>query len=77
MPIFEYKCIGCGHKFEELVPSSFSGIMNCPSCGSDSSEKLFSAFGFVSKSGGDTTASSVSHGCANCASGNCANCGHH
>jgi len=31
MPIFEYECQGCGHRFEYLVLSS-SPAAECPSC---------------------------------------------
>jgi putative FmdB family regulatory protein len=43
MPIFEYECKACGHRFEELVMSSSQEI-RCPACGSCDVEKLFSAF---------------------------------
>ena len=33
MPIYEYGCKKCGHKFEELVMAG-SGPAKCPKCGS-------------------------------------------
>jgi len=34
MPIFEYKCQGCGTKFEKLVRRSEDAAeLGCPSCG--------------------------------------------
>lgn len=41
MPIFEYRCAGCGHDFELLVLKS-SSPPTCPSCGSAEVERLFS-----------------------------------
>jgi len=38
MPIYEYKCRGCGHKFEELVLGEEE--IKCPKCNSKELEKL-------------------------------------
>ncbi|MBD3235045.1 MAG: zinc ribbon domain-containing protein [candidate division Zixibacteria bacterium] len=73
MPVYEYICTDCSNAFEELVSSSFKGSVGCPKCGSENSERQFSVFGFVSKSGGVTTASSSS-GCSSCSSGHCGSC---
>ena len=40
MPIFEYKCRGCGHEFEALVRKS--DIPACPSCNGTDLERLLS-----------------------------------
>ena len=40
MPIFEYKCRGCGNEFEALVRKS--DTPTCPSCSSTELEKLLS-----------------------------------
>jgi len=42
MPLFEYKCVDCGYKFEELVCGQPQ--VACPACQSVNVEKLFSAF---------------------------------
>jgi putative FmdB family regulatory protein len=42
MPLFEYTCRGCGHRFETLVTASRQAA--CPSCRSTDLEKLFSTF---------------------------------
>jgi putative FmdB family regulatory protein len=49
MPIFEYKCKKCGHKFEKLVFGKEK--IECPQCGSTSLQKLFSTFSISTKSG--------------------------
>jgi putative FmdB family regulatory protein len=43
MPLYEYRCLGCGHEFELLVPSG-SPHAACPSCASESLERMLSTF---------------------------------
>jgi len=43
MPLFEYNCLECNDKFEELVSSNEKTVM-CPKCGSDKTVKQFSTF---------------------------------
>ncbi|MCU0242513.1 MAG: zinc ribbon domain-containing protein [Vicinamibacteria bacterium] len=45
MPLYEYRCPECGHRFELLTTIS-EGHRNqtCPQCGRDGAEKLVSAF---------------------------------
>ncbi len=43
MPIYEYRCLECGAKFEKIV-SLNTHSMNCEKCSSSRVEKLFSAF---------------------------------
>jgi putative FmdB family regulatory protein len=49
VPIFEYRCRGCGTRSELLVLSS-SPTAACPSCGSEDLEKLMSASAVSSSS---------------------------
>ena len=45
MPIYEYKCIECGHKFEDFIQASEKDdIRECPKCGKRSVERLISSF---------------------------------
>jgi len=44
MPIFEYRCEGCGRKFERIVLGAREGKSPCPGCGSKETEKLVSRF---------------------------------
>ena len=46
MPLYEYQCRKCGHRFEELV--RLGDTPNCPACHADSPEKLFSTSAGVS-----------------------------
>ncbi len=56
MPIYEFKCRKCDHKFETLASCSEDGSgINCPECGESKPEKLmsmFSASGTNSKASG-------------------------
>lgn len=42
MPIYEYACSACGHKFEALVRSGTQP--QCPECHSSELDKLLSVF---------------------------------
>ncbi|HEY1909920.1 MAG TPA: zinc ribbon domain-containing protein [Vicinamibacterales bacterium] len=58
MPLFEYECLGCGHRFEHLTRADRTPA--CPSCASDRLQKLMSVFaaqtGGASKSFSDRPA---------------------
>ncbi|MDF0644379.1 MAG: zinc ribbon domain-containing protein [Nitrospira sp.] len=63
MPIFEYVCRDCNHRFELLIQGSMQAA--CPHCRSVKAEKQFSAFGV-----GATESSATSVG-----GGACGSCG--
>ena len=45
MPIYEFRCTQCGHKFEELVFATHDVEgLHCPNCGAKNVNKLMSAF---------------------------------
>jgi len=48
MPLFEYRCEPCGHRFEQLTRAGVAPA--CPTCGSEQLEKQLSVFA-VSVSG--------------------------
>jgi putative FmdB family regulatory protein len=54
MPLFEYTCRGCGHRFEAFVTASRSAA--CPDCGSRELEKQFSTFAARSTGAGGSAA---------------------
>ncbi len=52
MPIYEYRCAGCGHEFELLQRISAPPPDTCESCGEGPLSKLISRTSFVLKGGG-------------------------
>jgi len=51
MPIYEYECPECGHRFEKLVRMNAEPPA-CPECSHAQVRKLVSASGFILKGGG-------------------------
>ena len=43
MPIFEYQCRKCGHRFERLQKSSTQRVRTCPECKARRVERMTSA----------------------------------
>jgi putative FmdB family regulatory protein len=52
MPIYEYECKACGHRFEAIQKISDSPLQECPQCNKPELHKLVSAAGFRLKGGG-------------------------
>ncbi|HVU52923.1 MAG TPA: zinc ribbon domain-containing protein [Polyangia bacterium] len=52
MPIYEYACGACGHRFEEWQKMSDAPVRTCPKCKAKKVEKLISATSFTLKGGG-------------------------
>ena len=50
MPLFDFRCRGCGAEFEALVREPAAPA--CPSCASADLERLLSGFSFSVRSGG-------------------------
>ena len=47
MPVYEYKCIECSYRFEELKKfSDMDKEEECPSCGSSHAERFMSSSSF-------------------------------
>jgi putative FmdB family regulatory protein len=57
MPMYDYRCLGCGQVHEVFLRTAGSSVPHCPSCGSDRLERLLSAFHVANPSvgGGATT----------------------
>lgn len=52
MPIYEYKCRKCGHKFGVLQPVTAGRTgAPCPSCGGTDTEREISKFGSAGSEG--------------------------
>ena len=52
MPIYEYECQACSHRFEEWQKMSDKPITVCPKCKARKVEKLISHTSFQLKGGG-------------------------
>ncbi|MBT4835753.1 MAG: zinc ribbon domain-containing protein [Methylococcales bacterium] len=52
MPIYEYQCEDCEHKFEIMQKMSDDSLSDCPECNQSSLRKLVSATGFRLKGNG-------------------------
>ena len=52
MPIYEYECQRCGHRFEEWQKMSDKPVSVCPKCKARKVEKLISHTSFQLKGGG-------------------------
>ncbi|PKB71505.1 MAG: hypothetical protein BZY87_05085 [SAR202 cluster bacterium Io17-Chloro-G6] len=50
MPLYEYLCPTCDHKFDKLQPMSATGA-DCPNC-EQPAKRAISVFAAVSKGGG-------------------------
>jgi len=49
MPVFDYECLACQHKFTEIVDLRSKSNPKCPKCKSKKTKKIFN---FVCKVGG-------------------------
>lgn len=53
MPLYEYQCSECGHRFEVLQRlGEGSDGLTCPECGRASANKQFSTFSSSAAAGG-------------------------
>jgi putative FmdB family regulatory protein len=57
MPLYEFKCRACGHRFDELV--KVDETASCPKCGDPKAERLFSTSAGVSTDRSRTRAAGV------------------
>ncbi|HOT97171.1 MAG TPA: zinc ribbon domain-containing protein [bacterium] len=63
MPIYEYRCKGCGHVFEVFQKVGADGRgLNCPVCAAPAPEKLFSTIA-ASIKGSSSGFSTSTSGC--------------
>ena len=51
MPIYEYECTSCGHRYEKMVKMG-ADAPPCPECASGQIRKLVSRSGFILQGGG-------------------------
>ncbi|MFQ5494833.1 MAG: zinc ribbon domain-containing protein [Phycisphaerae bacterium] len=63
MPIYEYRCTTCEHRFEELVRANEKRPAACPKCSSQATERLLSVFAARSV---DRPEAPATGGCTRC-----------
>jgi len=51
MPIYDYKCLECGHEFEEFARISDPPATGCPTCGQAVRRLISSTIGNVERRG--------------------------
>jgi len=62
MPLYEYRCPACGHRFEVLQRMGEGGDgLFCPACGAPRPEKQLSTF--AAASGGESASGAAAPGC--------------
>jgi len=67
MPIYDFKCMECGHKFDQMVASSDRAKVKCPRCGAINPQQLLSAFATTKSSGSGSSDPCL--GCGNAGTG--------
>jgi putative FmdB family regulatory protein len=75
MPVYEYQCSTCEHRFEELVSSTGQTLVACPSCTSTQITKLLSVFQRTRVGGDMPQAAATTPRSGGCCGGGCG-CGH-
>lgn len=70
MPIYEYRCSECEHRFEMLqrIGQGAEGLV-CPSCGGTSLDKQFSTFAAATGTGDTQLWTEGCGGACSCAAG--------
>jgi len=59
MPIYEYRCVNCGHIFDKFQSiGADNSSVECPKCGTPRPERLFSAFASSGSGAGNTSSGS-------------------
>jgi len=70
MPIYEYRCRGCGKDFERYLPRT-SAAVACPSCESADVMRKLSVFGMKSEGPLATSGAPAMTGGGGCCGGGC------
>jgi putative FmdB family regulatory protein len=76
MPLYEYHCPTCGHKFDKLQPMNAAGA-DCPNC-EQPARRAISVFASLSgRESGDTASGPLPPmGGGGCCGGGSCGCGH-
>ncbi|MBQ8110898.1 MAG: zinc ribbon domain-containing protein [Clostridia bacterium] len=68
MPVYDYKCISCGHRFDLLRSVSSRDDVKCPSCGGDVARVYEGRWASLGKrpGGGGCSCGGNCRGCSGC-----------
>jgi putative FmdB family regulatory protein len=77
MPIYEYVCGSCHHKFEKMRPFSQANEgAECPRCKKQADRVLSACYSMSTSEGGvPQPVSGTGGGCSSCSGGSCSTCG--
>ena len=67
MPIFDFKCRQCGHKFDVMIPASEKNKVGCPQCGAANPTQLLAPFNTSRPGPGVRKPKPAPDGCNGCA----------
>ena len=74
MPIYEYVCTDCDHKFELIRPvSQFSKTASCPNCHKPA-ERILSRFACFTTDEDGLPMSLAGNACDGCSADDCSSC---
>ncbi|MBF0284267.1 MAG: zinc ribbon domain-containing protein [Magnetococcales bacterium] len=73
MPVYDYKCDGCGHRFEEIHAMDATPISVCPACGASKARKLLTTGGLIGAHSGKSSSPPPMPSCSGggCGGGMC------
>ena len=71
MPIYDYKCDGCQHRFERTHAMSAEPVRVCPECGAEKVRKLLTTGGVVGENRGRAASGPPQPMMPSCATGGC------
>ncbi|HEX2054357.1 MAG TPA: zinc ribbon domain-containing protein [Actinomycetota bacterium] len=66
MPLYEFRCAGCEHQFEALLPSSKVDDASCPKCGAGKPRRLMSVIAGMGSRAAEQAPSCGAGACAHC-----------
>lgn len=75
MPIYEYICLDCHHKFDILRKmSEADSPLKCENCSGENCSRMISLF--FAQSDGRSLSATTSSACGGCSATSCAGCSH-
>lgn len=71
MPLYDYICKTCGHRFEHLARTREDGATTCPSCGAKNPQRQLSTFS--ASVSGSSSSCGIGDSCSSgtCPTGTC------